>query len=236
VAQKPMRHPIDEVGLAASRAFHQHKGITCRIRIILDPLLHVLVSRRTAKHDAGHCCSIGCASALVVTQIKVEQLFIGRLQRAFDPTARNRRFLEGVAAGTALLHFPARGASRRRVTADRTGSLCGIQEWHCLAHSNVTTSALTRIEIEGTALIRNAQPVKETLGSILPGLNFHPERLNRKRAAPERPLSIQRCSCFSKLYLSRLHIGLAGLARAVIWDDLVPSTIQSFRALHKNGK
>jgi hypothetical protein len=44
------------------------------------------------KHDAGHCCSIGPAPAVIVTQIKVEQLFIGRLERAFDPTARNRRF------------------------------------------------------------------------------------------------------------------------------------------------
>ncbi|MCK1380488.1 hypothetical protein IVB33_25335 [Bradyrhizobium sp. 24] len=79
LAQKAMRHPIDEMGLAASRASHQHKGITCCIQIALDPLLHVLVSRRTAKHDAGHCCSIGPASAALVTQIKVEQLFIGRL-------------------------------------------------------------------------------------------------------------------------------------------------------------
>jgi hypothetical protein len=79
VTQKPMRHPIDKMGLAARQAFHQHKGVACRIRIILDPVLHVLSSCRTAKHDAGHCCSIGLTPAVIVTQINLEQLFIGRL-------------------------------------------------------------------------------------------------------------------------------------------------------------
>ena len=79
MTQKPMRHPIDKMGLAARQAFHQHKGVACRIRIILDPVLHVLSSCRTAKHDAGHCYSIGLTPAVIVTQINLEQLFIGRL-------------------------------------------------------------------------------------------------------------------------------------------------------------
>lgn len=92
VTQKSLRHPIDEMGLAAGGALQQDQAVAWRIRIIFDPVLHVLMSDRTAKHDVGHCSSICRAPALVVTQINVEQLIFGRLERAFDPAAHDRRF------------------------------------------------------------------------------------------------------------------------------------------------
>lgn len=83
VTQKRLRCPIDEMGRAAGGALQQDKTVAWRIRIIFDPVLHVLMSDGTAKHDAGHCSSICPAPALVVTQINVELLFFGWLQRAF---------------------------------------------------------------------------------------------------------------------------------------------------------
>lgn len=113
VIQKSLRRPIDEMGRAARRALQQDIAVACRIRILLDPVLHVLMNDRTAKHDAGRCSSICRAPALLVTQINVEQLIFGWLQRAFDPAAHNRRFqrIDPVAAAAVILNFPRRGGS-----------------------------------------------------------------------------------------------------------------------------
>lgn len=79
VTEKSLRRPIDEMGRAAGAALQQDKAVAWRIRIIFDPMLHVLMGDRTAKHDAGHCSSICPALALVVIQINVEQLVFGWL-------------------------------------------------------------------------------------------------------------------------------------------------------------
>lgn len=99
--------------LAAGGALQQDKAVAWRIRIIFDPMLHVLMNDRTAKHDVGRCSSICRTPALLVTQINVEQLIFGWLQRAFDPAAHNRRFqrIDPVAAVAVILNFLRRGGS-----------------------------------------------------------------------------------------------------------------------------
>jgi len=53
VAQEPMRHPIDEMGSRRKPGISPAERRRLPHSDILDPLLHILVSRRTAKHDAG---------------------------------------------------------------------------------------------------------------------------------------------------------------------------------------
>lgn len=49
VTQKSLRRPIDEMGRAAGGALQQDKAVAWRIRIIFDPMLHILMSEWTAK-------------------------------------------------------------------------------------------------------------------------------------------------------------------------------------------
>lgn len=140
MTQKSPRPPIDEMGRAGGGALQQDKAVAWRIRIIFDPMLHVLMSDRTAKHDADHCSSICPAPTLVVTQVNVEQLFFGWLQRAFDPAAHNRRFqrIDPVATDAAILHFSRRGRnSFHRLAANWAGPQSPVREWHCFLSPTV---------------------------------------------------------------------------------------------------